>query len=96
MPIPRIALQRKLVFAALTLVVGALLCCLLLPPLVAFAPAPLPALLLWGAGTMLLAGALLPRLSHRWPRLARLAHYTLFPAGAVLRWLLVGWCVFTP
>ena len=98
MPIPRIALQRKLVFAALTLVVGALLCRLLLPPLVAFSPAPLPALLLWGAGTTLLAGALPPTLSHRWPRLARLARlapYTLFPAGAVLLWLLVGWCVFS-
>ena len=93
MPKLRIGSSGQLEFAALTLAVGALLCCLLAPPMVAFAPARLPAILLWGAGAALLALALL--LPRRWPRHARLVSFTLFPAGALILWLLIGWCVFS-
>ncbi|HEU5347555.1 MAG TPA: hypothetical protein VFU63_02970 [Ktedonobacterales bacterium] len=85
--IARIASHRKRLFAALTLVVGALLCCALWPPMVAFEPARLPAILLWGAGTAPLAISLLPLAGH-WAR------HALFMTGALVLWLLVGWCVF--
>ena len=87
MSTPR-AINRKPSIVALTLAVGALLCCLLLPPVAAFEPARLPAMLLFGAGAALLATSLLP-LPQRWARAA------LFIAGAAILWLLIGWCVFS-
>ena len=87
MSTPR-AINRKPSIVALTLAVGALLCCLLIPPVAAFQPARLPAMLLFGIGAALLATSLLP-LPQRWARAA------LFIAGAALLWLLVGWCVFS-
>ena len=82
------AINRKPSIVALMLAVGALLCCLLLPPITAFEPARLPAMLLFGAGAALLATSLLP-LPQRWARAA------LFIAGAAILWLLIGWCVFS-
>lgn len=87
MPFTRFSSQRKQVMAALTLVVGTLLCCTLLPPVAGFEPARIPALLLWIMGTVLLVGSLLTQ-RYR----ARLA---LFIIGAALLWLLIGWCVFS-
>lgn len=83
-----IASHRQQVFAALTLVVGALLCCALLPPSVAFQPARLPAALLWIVGTALLGISF-------WPRARRWARPALFAVGALGLWLLLGWCVFS-
>ena len=87
-PVPA---NRKLLLAALTLVVGALLCCLLIPPVAAFEPERLPAMLLFVVGTALLAVSLLPTHRH-WRRWAWLA---LYIAGATLLWLLAGRCVFS-
>jgi len=87
MPNLRTLRQSKLFLPALMLVVGALLCCLILPPMVAFQSARTPAILLWGAGMALLACSLL--VYHRWWR------PTLFIIGATVLWALLGWCVFS-
>lgn len=87
MPNLRTVDQSKLLLSALTLTVGALLCCLILPPMAAFEQARLPAILLWGGGATLLATALM--LHHRWWR------PTFFIIGASILWALLGWCVFS-
>lgn len=91
MPQPRILAHWKLPIAAHTLIVGALLCCALLPPIAVFEPVRAPALLLWGAGTALLAAAALVA-GRGWGRRIWLA---LFIAGAALLWGLLTWCVFS-
>ncbi|HEX6541715.1 MAG TPA: hypothetical protein VF040_08175 [Ktedonobacterales bacterium] len=79
--------QWRPVVLALTLVVGALLCCLLLPPVVAFEPQRTPALVLLAVGSALLAVS--PGMRQRWARRA------LFIIGAVLLWVLAGWCALS-
>lgn len=87
MPTLRIASNRIRLFAALALVVGALLCCALISPMAAFAPARLPAFLLWGVGAALLVGSLMTHY--------RRAQFALFIAGAALLWVLVSWCILS-
>ena len=83
----RVLANWKLLLSALTLVVGALLCCLLIPPVASFESARLPAILLLIAGAALIIGSLL---AHQW-----WARVATFAVGAALLWLLAGWCVFS-
>lgn len=84
----RIVSQWQLVVAALTLVVGALLCCLLIPPVSAFQPTRTVALAFWATGTAAMVVALALN-GRRWMRSA------LFIAGAAALWLLLAWCAFS-
>ncbi|HET8906690.1 MAG TPA: NHL repeat-containing protein [Ktedonobacterales bacterium] len=88
MPRSQLSHQWKLQPPALALVVGALLCCLVLPPIVAFEPARLPAFALLGIGATLLMLSVLVDV-HRW------LQFALYIAGGALLWLLVCWCVFS-
>jgi hypothetical protein len=88
----RVSANWKPRSAALILAVGALLGCLILPPIVAFEPTRLPALLLWGAGTLLLVVALFILFPHQRRRSARIP---LFAGGAATLWVLLVWCVFS-
>ncbi len=71
---------------ALALVAGAALCCMLVPPLIAFCPQPLPALAVVMAGGLVLVLPLLRHPQSRWIRWGAGA------VGALLLWGIVGWC----
>ena len=100
---PRIALGGKQrLFAALALVVGALLCCLVIPIVYDFEPTRAISLVLWASGTTILAVAIVlasPRYETERARLfgqqGRWANTALFAIGAGILWLLIGWCVFS-
>lgn len=74
---------------ALALVVGAALCCLLSPPLVAFRPQRLPALAGVAAGGAVLFWSL------ERPTQGRFIRWGLAAIGALLLWGIIGWCVLS-